>query len=719
MFKKSYIIVVLALLSVFLFCFNTSITLESDQKMILRKICHMLMELHVSSKKIDDKFSQEVFKKYLEALDPYKRYFKKSDFDHFKQHENKIDDYFISGSFDFYNVTLNRYLHRVNESEKIVYNILNHPIKLDVDEYLNLDCKSRKYAPNNQVYFHEWKKFLKRCILIELVRISQGKNIHDNINVSHDHEYFLNNRYDTFIKNPKEINYLSFKQLKDSAVLSVKEIMKDYFRKIKLRNKKDYFSIYLNSFTETFDPHTMYFAPKEAGQFHSNMSGKIIGIGVKLQDVKGYPVVKEIITGGPAWKSKDIEVGDKLLKIGEDINKLHNVVGLLLEDIISLIRGKENSKVFVVIEKKDGSIKTFSVIRKAIELEDHFIKSVIIKNHKNEKFGLIYLPEFYIDLQNPNTGRRSGEDFKKEILELKKENIQGLIVDLRGNGGGALSEVVKIVGQFIKTGPIVKVRRSDGEEQIYEDKDVSVLYDGSLLVIVDEFSASASEIFAAAIQDYKRGIIVGSYQTFGKGTVQTVIPLDQFGISLETNGFLKLTIQKFYRVNGSSTQIKGVRPDIVLGSLYSNLNVLERNQKNALSWDSVMPSHYIPWHRPINYNFVKHKSKNRMQNHPFLQNIQEKAKWLKVIFEDYNISLNYKKFQEQFNLKKDINTKYQKALDYRNQLHFIPPKYEVLKIKNNIPLKYNRNKWYDMLVKDFYLNESVAILSDMNASTLK
>lgn len=709
MFKKIYITTFLVLLSVFLLFFNTSITIKNDEKIIFKKVRNMLMHMHVSLKRIDDNFSKEVFIKYLEELDPYKRYFKQSDFNDFKKYENKIDDYFMTGNFDFYILTLQRYFKRVDESEKIIYHILNNPISLDIDEYLILDEKLRRYADNDKIYYNEWKKFVKNYILMEMQALSERKkNKNYNLNLKLDN---LNARHN-FIKLYQKCNNLSFNRLKNAAIIVVKETMKDYFRKIKARKKNDYFSIYLNAIAETFDPHTMYFSPKDAGDFHSNISGKIIGIGAKLQDIQGYPVVSEIIIGGPVSKSKDIEVGDKILKVGEDVKKLNNVVGLLLEDTIEFIRGKEESQVFLLIQKKDGRTKLVSLIREKIELDNHFIKSVILKNDKNEKFGVIYLPEFYTDLENPNNGRHCFEDFQKEVLALKKENIKGLVVDLRGNGGGSLSEVVKIVGLFIPTGPILKVSSSNGYEQIYQDRDVSVLYDGSLVVIVDEFSASASEIFAAAIQDYKRGIILGSYKTFGKGTVQSVLPLDEFGIYSDVYGFIKITVQKFYRINGSSTQIKGVIPDIVLTSPYQYLNILESNQKHALPWDSISSLHYIPWHNKINYDFIKYNSQKRIKNHPFLIKMREKAKWLHFISEDKKITLHYKKFKQKFNIRKKISEKYDRDLQYKNGLIIITPKHELLKIKKNIVLKYSREKWYNSLLQDFYINESISVLSD-------
>lgn len=715
MLKKSYIIAFLVFLCIFLFCVNSFNNKEEDEKIILRKVRNVLTQMHFSSKLIDDNFSKEVFTKYLASLDPYKRYFKQSDFDELKKHETKLDDYFNNENLDFYNFTVDRYLERIDESEKIVHSILENPIELESDEYLIMDEKKRNYASNNTNYREEWKFFLKYHILREIETMNDEKEKFRDWNVNFDHEKldFDNFNKKGSIKNYKNIRF-SFEKLKDSAVSEVKEIMKDYFRRIKAKKKKDYFSSYLNSFTETFDPHTTYFSPKDARQFNSSISGKIIGVGAKLYDEKGYPTFRELIVGGPAWKSKEIEIGDKILKVGQGNNELENVVGILLEDAIQLIRGKEKSKIVLVIQKKNGTIKYISLVREQIEIEESFPRSAIIENNKGEKYGVIYLPEFYIDLDNHNSGRNCAEDFKKEILELKKENIKGLIVDLRGNGGGSLPEVVKIVGQFISKGPVVQVRYSDGNQQTYEDKDHSISYHGSLIVMVDELSASASEIFAAAIQDYKRGIIVGSSKTFGKGTVQSVMPLDQFNISSSNRyGSLKFTIQKFYRINGSSTQIKGVVPDVSLISPYQYSEISESCQKNSLPWDSIQPVNYTIWREKINYNLIKSNSEKRTKHNFFLSKIEEISKWIQSMNQEKQIPLNYKKYKKDFNLKKEIAKKYDKELEYKTELKINYPKYELLKIKNDTILQTKRKQWHNKLSKDFYLNEAISIFQNL------
>lgn len=709
MLRKSYIIGSLASLSIFLFCFNSSSNGKEDEQTIVQQVRNTLTQMHFSSKSIDNIFSKKVFKIYLESLDPYKRYFKKSDFDEFKKYENKLDDYFKNENLNFYNLTINRYLKRIEESEKIVNSILenNIEIELESDEYLIVDEKFRKYASNDSLYRDEWKKFLKHLILKEIESLSNEKKFkYKKFTLEHNLNLDIYKKQQYSVKNFKS-------DLKDSAVFRVKEAMKDYFRIIKAKKKKDYFSIYINSFAATFDPHTMYLSPKDLSQFNSSISGKIIGIGARLQDKKGYPVFMELIVGGPAWKSKEIEIGDKILKVGEANKKPENIVGMLLEDAIQLIRGKEKSKVVLVIQKKDGSIRYVSLFREKIEMEESFARSAIIENNKREKFGVIYLPEFYMDVDNPETGRNCSEDFKKEILELQKEDIKGLIIDLRGNGGGSLPEVVKIVGYFISKGAVVQVRRSDGYEQIYEDKDESIFYNGSMIVLVDELSASASEIFAAAIQDYQRGIILGSSKTFGKGTVQSVIPLDRFNIYSDRFGSLKLTIQKFYRINGSSTQIKGVVPDIVLASLYKYSEISESFQKNALPWDSVQPSNYKIYDKKINYDLVKFNSKKRTNNHPFLKKIEKKSKWIYLSNQEKKIPLNYKKYKANFNLKKKVAKKYNLNLYYKTHLKVTNLKHEFLKIKNDTILKSKREKWYKELEKDFYLAEAISIFRDL------
>ncbi|MCB9203038.1 MAG: carboxy terminal-processing peptidase [Flavobacteriales bacterium] len=702
MLKNSVILGCFASLSLFLFCFNSSSDGGGDDEAtVIRKVRNTLTQMHYSSKRIDDKFSKDVFKRYIDILDPFKRYFKQSDFTEFKKYEFLLDDYFNEDNVDFYHLTVDRFYERVEESEKIVNEILELPLNFNEEEFLNTNEDTNEYAKTDEEYRNNWKKFLKYQVLREAETL-QG--LGDEI----ESESKDSASTKTFQAIPKP-----FDAVKDSAVAEVKEYMKDYFRRVKSRKKQDYFSIYVNSFTEEFDPHTTYFSPKEQDNFNSSISGKIIGVGARLQDKKGYPIFVELIIGGPAWKSNQIEVGDKILKVGQGKKEPVNVVGMLLEDAIQFIRGELNSEVVLVIQKKDGTIKSVSMTREEIELDESFARSAIIKKG-NKKYGIIYLPEFYIDLENPKNGRNCSEDIKNEIIELKKEGIEGLIIDLRGNGGGSLPEVIEIAGQFITTGPIVQVRRTDGYEKVHNDKDSSVEWTGPLVVLVNEMSASASEIFAAAIQDYKRGVIIGPSQTYGKGTVQSVMPLDRFNFSDDKYGAIKLTIQKFYRINGSSTQLKGVVPDIILDSEYKYADIKESAQDNALPWDNVEKLSYLTWFQQVDYDYIKNNSKKRLENQSYLKKINDKAEWIKSVTDEKEIPLNHKEYFEDAKKKVNLAKKFEDELVYNTTLKVQTPADEEVLFKSDTVLKSKRERWYKNLRHDFTVDEAVNVLQDIN-----
>lgn len=710
MFKKSIVVACLSSLSMFLFCFNSSGTNDGsdEEKVVIKKVRNTLSQMHYSSKPIDDKFSKEVFKRYLDFIDPYKRFFTDSDYQEFKKHELLLDDYFNTENLEFYKLTVERLYQRIDESEKIVNQLLEKPIDFTKDDYLITDEKLRTYPKSEEEIKKEWLKFIKYQVFREIeTKVAESKldKKHKVVNQKIDIE---ENKISDLVAD--ESNFLKHK---DSAIIETKEYMKEYFRRTKARKKKDFLSFYINAHTESFDPHTSYMSPKEQDQFNASISGKIIGVGAKLQDKKGYPTFSELIIGGPAWKSKEIDVGDKILKVGQGNEEPVNVVGMLLDDSIQLIRGKEDTQVVLVIQKKDGTIKSVKMTREEIELEESFVKSAILQDEKNQKYGFIYLPEFYIDIENPEKGRNCASDMKKEILELKKENIKGLIIDLRGNGGGSLPKVVEIAGEFITQGPVVQVKSSDGYEKIHKDTNPGINWEGSLVVLVDEMSASASEILAAALQDYKRAVIIGSTQTYGKGTVQSVIPLDRFSLTPDKYGILKLTIQKFYRVNGSSTQIKGVVPDIILKSPYQYAEISEASQENALAWDQVEKLDYQLWNKPINYDYIKKKSQERLIKENFLNKIEEKAKWIQSISKEKQIPLNYKKYIEDSKLKVEKAKKYDKDLEYNSKFSVKQPQYENAIYKKDSVFRIKRQKWHKELKKDFYLNEALNVLKDI------
>jgi len=483
--------------------------------------------------------------------------------------------------------------------------------------------------------------------------------------------------------------------------------------------RKDWFVQYLNTIVDEFDPHTYYFAPDDKEKFDASMSGKFEGIGARLQKKPEGAKVTDIISGGPVWRDARIEVGDMIIKVGQKGDDPVDIVGMRLDDAIKMIKGPEGTVVDLTIRKIDGSTTIISLTRDVVELEESFAKSAnIIKD--TEKFGLIHLPKFYVDF-NDYTERNAASDVAKEVERLKKEGMEGLILDLRDNGGGSLKTVVDMAGLFIKDGPIVQVQSSGKEKEVHEDKDERIQWDGPLVVLVNELSASASEILAAALQDYKRAIVIGSKQTFGKGTVQNVMPLNNIVRSSEHGdlGALKLTTQKFYRVNGGSTQLKGVSSDIVVPDRYSYIDLGERDQSNPLDWDKISPAEYTPWKNYINYEETLANSKARMAKSEQVALIEENAKWLKAEQDETNVSLNYEVYKEEQNKDKEQSEYFKKLQDYDSKLTFTSLQYEQELFTKDSVLREKRDRWHNSLAKDVYVEEAVNVLRDLKVNNIK
>ena len=367
---------------------------------------------------------------------------------------------------------------------------------------------------------------------------------------------------------------------------------------------------------------------------------------------------------------------------------------------------------FLTVKRVSGVIEEIVINRDVVELEESYAKSSIIqKNGKN--YGFIQLPKFYIDFKDQNS-RNAASDIKKELQALKKRNVSGIILDLRNNGGGSLKTVVDITGFFINKGPVVQVKTTGGAKDVLFDEDPSIVWDGSLVVMVNQFSASASEILAAALQDYKRAIILGSKQTFGKGTVQNVIDLNRI-ISGGTHGDLgavKLTTDKFYRINGGSTQLEGVRSDIVLKNQYSYIDVGEKDQENPLAWDRIEPAPYKQWGNQTNFDYALSQSANRLKENPYIQIMEQQARRIEAQQDNYVYTLNYEDYLTEQETNKKISEKFGVLKDYKSDLTF-----EWI-LESGVPVdetvKERKKRWIEALEKDFYISEAVSILEDLN-----
>ena len=550
------------------------------------------------------------------------------------------------------------------------------------------------FAKNENQLIDYWRKQLKLSVLIrvqdKLKKVDKNKT-----------------------EKQRKIN---FKKLEKEARSEVLKSMNELYERIEELENEDWFSTFLNTIVSAFDPHTTYMAPNMKERFDQDMSGKLEGIGARLQRKGINTQVFKLVSGGPAWKQGELEAGDIILAVAQGNKEPLDIVGMRLDDAIKFIKGKKGTEVRLTVKKKlDGSTKIISIIRDIVELDETFVKSSIVEKN-GKKYGLINLPKFYIDFDEKSY-RDSAKDMEKEIERLKKEGVSGLIIDLRNNGGGSLKTAIEISGLFIKKGPIVQIKYRGEAPIVKYDTNEKIQWDGAVIVLVNEFSASASEIFAAAMQDYNRAIIIGGNQTYGKGTVQSVLPINQFTKYEENLGALKMTIQKFYRINGGSTQIEGVYSDIAIPSRYSYMKFGERDLEGALIWDKVNQVDYIPTKSYKNFSEVVYNSKQRIASDSKFKLINEYAKWLKKNQDNTSYSLNYGAFSEENLLQEKEAERFKTVFDYESDLNFTSPEYELSLQKKDTVLADKRLSWYKNLSKDVYVDEALNVLSELKLTT--
>ena len=699
--KLNKILLFVPLMSL-MFCFNSPQNDDDKMHIIMINVKNAL-SFHYAPKPINDAYSEEVYNNYFESIDPTKKYFLQSDMDEFAKHRNLLDDYLNKGDLIFYKQTIDRLYERVDEIDKMTQDIFSKPINLNEDEEFILEPKLKKHPANKEELYDEWKKYIKYNILQEIETMTSKeeaqKEKRDSV-IAHR------------LKDTINVKTLSLEEKKNKATEEIKELISHTFKRFKKRKKMDWFSVYMNAYTEVFDPHTNYFSPKDKEDFDTNFAGKVIGIGAQIQEKKGYLYMGPLVVGAPAWKSKQISEGDKILKVKAKPNEEHtNVVGMLVDEAVRLIRGEKNTEVVLTLQKKDGSIKEVKLIREEVSIEDTFARSIVINNPNGDKFGYIYLPSFNADFENPN-GRNASDDVKAEILKLKAKNIKGIILDVRSNGGGALTEVVDIMGLFIKNGPVVQVKDGSGKIDILRNRSNTPIWDGPLLIMQSEFSASASEILAGAVKDYQRGVVLGSPHSYGKGTVQTFIEFNRFMRTSDDFGSLKLTIQKFYRINGKSTQLKGVDADIPMKGLFTYAEIGEKYKENALPWDQIPTSNFSSSYS-LNLQKLLNNSQKRLANDNIYQLLQESALWREKLDKEEKIALNLTKFMELMKNRKEHIKKFKPLSKYDNQLKFTLHSDEENRTKKDIAFKQKSESWIKNLRKDIYLKEAINVISEI------
>lgn len=654
---------------------------------ILHDVGEMLEEIHYSPRNIDDSFSREVFKKYLDGVDQEKKILLQSDINSLRRYQNTIDDEILGKApVQFARAVNEIYLKRLQETEALYKEILSHPFDYSKDEYIELDPDRLDFPRNEAERKEAMRKRLKFLALEKYTEL-----------------------LDAQAAKKDSAGAIGKDQLEQQARQKAMKAMDLYYARLKVKaNDNDRFNEFVETIVQCMDPHTDYFPPVEKRSFDEDMSGRFFGIGASLKDDDGNIKIATLLTGSPAWKSGQVNVGDVILKVAQGSAEPVDLTGYTIPDAVKIIRGTKGSEVRLTLKKTDGTIKVISLIRDEIVQDEKFARSVIVSSDRG-RIGYIYLPEFYADFENSN-GNRCYIDVAKELVKLKEENVDGIVLDLRNNPGGSLGDVVEMVGLFINQGPVVQVKGREGRPMILEDHSRTALYSGPFTVMVNEFSASASEIFAAAIQDYRRGIIIGSTSTFGKGTVQRPFPLER---GADTGlGTIKLTMEKFYRISGGSTQLKGVASDIVLPDTYEHSKYREKDQPDALPYDVIPKASYTPFRPSYDFNAVVSAGNDRIKNDDTFNIIEKDADWLDQE-SNQPYPLNIDKYRERQKAVKDTIAHIERLsrLSHPMNLSFLAvdsSKYNTDKDKGD---RYRA--WLNALSTDIYLRETVNVMGDM------
>ena len=675
------IIITILSLSIFGFTLKKNKLSDPDKEKVLLEIVKYVVEKgHYNSIDLDDNFSVKIFDDFISKLDPQKRFFTVNDIRQLNRYKYKIDDQIKNYQLEFFEETYKTYNQRVSDAKLFVDKVFETDFDFSEDEFIDLNNDSIPFSFGKNQLFERWRKQIKYSVLD-----------------------IVTQRYNS--------DSLDFNEIKINAISTVKKNTNDFFDYANELDRDDWFSVFVNSFVSQFDPHTFYFKPDDKEKFDVSISGKFDGIGARLSKADGNVKIVDVIIGGPVWRDKLLDVGDVILAVGQGDDELVSIYGMKLDDSIKLIKGPAGTIVTLRVKKIDGQIQDVKIKRDEVELEETFAKSTVISKNDNN-YGYISLPKFYADFDNYKN-RNSANDVKNEIIKLKNNGIQGLILDLRNNGGGSLQTVVEMTGLFIEKGPVVQVKSIGNRKKVLYDRDPQVYWDGPLVLLINEMSASASEIISAALQDYNRAIIIGSEKSFGKGTVQNIIDLNRFISNTNYDmGALKVTTDIFYRINGESVQLEGVQSDIIIPDSYMYIFNGERDEKNPIKWDKIGPATYTKWNKYSDkFNYVKDQINKKLDQNKLINNIYDRAEWIRNQQNQKNVPLNiteYKKYQKN---QKQKASQFDNISKYQNELSFKLLKAEKPFINANRELFEARTKWHESLSKDIFIDQAVNALN--------
>ncbi len=681
--RSNYLFVIFPLLLIGFALTNKKFSDPNKDRLLMEVVKYVVEKGHYKKISIDDNLSENLYHSFIKQLDNQKRFFLKSDIREFEKYKYLLDDQIKEYDLSFFNLVYQRSKIRIEEAKSYYEELVNNKFNFNLNENIDLDFEKKEYARSKSEIKNRWRKQLKFSTL-DIATLKLG----DTLSIINDRIY-------------------------NESIAIVKKNTEDYFEFITDLDRDDWYSNYLNAFLTQLDPHTYYFQPEDKERFDVNISGKFTGIGARLTKTEGNIKVVEIIIGGPVWKDKLLDVGDIIIKVAQENEEPVDIVGMKVDDAIKLIKGPEKSIVSLTVKKLDGSIKEVQITRALVELEELYAKSTLIEED-DIRYGYISLPKFYVDFSNYKN-RNSTEDVKNEIIKLKNNGIEGLILDLRNNGGGSLQSVVDMTGLFIEKGPIVQVKSIGNRKQVLYDRNSEIVWDGPLVVLINEMSASASEILAAALQDYERAVILGSKKTFGKGTVQNVIDLNKFISNSDFDlGALKITTDKFYRINGESVQLEGVKSDVIVPDSYMHIFNGEKDEENPLAWDKIDPAMYNPWINEGSLDFISSNAQSRVNDNNYLKLISKRADWIEKQQKNKTIPLKFLTYQNYLDENKNKTKEFESLSKYSNDLNFKLLKSEKDYIMSNKELLSNRNRWHKNLTKDIYISEGVNILKQLS-----
>lgn len=660
---------------------------EKDQ-LVMRVVNEVLAGAHYHPKNIDDQLSEEVFTTFIDQIDAGKRFFTEGDINLLSQYKTQLDDQFATGSSAFFDESYGIMKSRFEQAESYYKELLAEPFDFTVDEKFESDPDKMSWTDEEGLK-NRWRQQLKFRVL--------GRIYSD-------------------MENADEENPFNFEESEARARESELEVHNEWFKNLNDMERVEWFGTYMNAFTLQFDPHTQYYPPRQQENFEIQMTGQLEGIGAQLSPRGEYVTVASIVTGSASWRQGDLEEGDKIMKVAQEGEEAIDVVGMSLNRVVDMIRGPKGTVVTLTVKKKDGTTMEISIERDIVELEATFARSVVLGDE--HKMGYIRLPKFYVDFFD-DQNRNCSEDVRIEIEKLKAEGVEGIIFDMRNNGGGSLQEAIDIVGLFIDRGPVVQVKNPRNETVTYSDRVSGTAYDGPLVVMVNESSASASEIVAAAIQDYGRGVVVGSSSTHGKGTVQNVYDIGRvLGARFDDQGpfgAIKITTQKFYRINGETTQLQGVHPDVVLPHSYMSIDWGEKEYETALEVDEIPATNYSrsPQYSESTWARVQASAQARIDTSSKYNRIIEYASWLADQQEETAFSLNWDTYRASEQARDEEAKQWKRLTRVNDSLSIHPLPSHLTLFESDTAKEEEYSRWYRNLSHDLYLREATYIMQDL------